>query len=87
MDGVAPPYPGTYGHSCRHITKLTDGYVSAECAAKNGQFKLSYLKGSACQSPIANDDGMMVCEGATATTTPPGAAPAASDTAAASSAQ
>ena len=77
-----PAYPGSYAQSCRAITTLDAGYISAECADEKGKFVTSYLQATACRGDIGNNNGMMVCNGAVASTTkpviqPPGASDAA----------
>lgn len=78
--GPPPAYPGSYAESCRNIAAVAGGYISAECANSKGQFDLSYLQASTCHGDIGNNDGLLVCNGATATTTAP--PPPASDAAA-----
>ena len=85
---AAPPaYPGSYAQSCRSITTLDAGYISAECADEKGKFITTYLLATACKGDIGNNNGVMVCNGATGSTTkpvvaPPGASDTASDAAA-----
>jgi hypothetical protein len=69
--GPPAAYPGSYAQSCRNISTLAGGYISAECADALGQFDLSYIQAAACQGDIGNKDGLLVCNGAVATTTPP----------------
>jgi hypothetical protein len=69
--GPPPAYPGSYAQSCRNITTLPGGYISAECADSNGRFDLSYIQASICQGDIGNKDGLLVCNGAIATINPP----------------
>ncbi len=70
---AGPPvaFPGTYTQSCRSITTMAGGFVSADCADRKGQFQTSYIKASACKSDLANNDGLLYCSGAIATTSPP----------------
>jgi len=78
-----PAYPGSYAQSCRNITTLDGGYISAECADEKGKFNTTYLQAIACRGDIGNNNGTLVCTGAVATTTKPVIQPpAASDTAA-----
>jgi hypothetical protein len=66
-----PAYAGSYAQSCRNITTLGAGYISAECADEKGKFVTSYLAAATCHGDIGNSNGMMVCNGAVATTTKP----------------
>jgi hypothetical protein len=82
-----PAYPGSYAQSCRNITTLDGGYISAECANEKGKFDTTYLQAAACHGDLGNNNGTLVCNGAVATTTkpllqPPAASDAASDAAA-----
>lgn len=76
-----PAYPGSYAQSCRAITTLDGGYISAECANENGAFDTSYLQATACHGDIGNNNGTLVCNGAVASTTKPVLAPPTSDAA------
>jgi hypothetical protein len=77
-----PAYPGSYAQSCRAITTLDAGYISAECADEKGKFVTTFLQATACHGDIGNNNGIMVCNGAVATSTKPVIPPpAASDTA------
>ena len=81
--GPPPAYPGSYTQSCRNITTLDGGYISAECANEKGRFDTTYLQADACRGDIGNTNGALVCNGAVATTTkpilpPPGASDEAS---------
>jgi hypothetical protein len=84
--GPPPAYTGSYAQSCRNITGLDGGFISAECADARGQFQPSYIQASACKGDIGNNNGVLVCNGATASTTPPTAIPDAASDAAASDA-
>ncbi len=76
-----PAYPGSYAQSCRNITTLDGGFISAECADEKGKFVTTYLQAAACHGDIGNNNGVLVCGGAVATTTKPNLlAPPASDT-------
>jgi len=75
-----PAYPGSYAQSCRSITTLGGGFISAECANEKGKFDTTYLQAAACHGDIGNNNGVLVCNGAVATTTKPVLAPPASDT-------
>jgi hypothetical protein len=76
----APPplFAGSYAQSCRAITTLASGFISAECANTKGHFDLTYLQAAACHGDIGNNDGTLVCNGAVASTTPPPKIPGAS---------
>jgi len=52
---------GTYIQSCRNIR--VNGYaIAAECEARNGSWRnTSLFNFDQCTSPIANDDGHLVC--------------------------
>ena len=87
FQGPPPAYPGSYAESCRNITTLDGGYISAECASQKGVFNLTYLQAAACKGDIGNNNGVLNCSGAVATTTkpallPPAASDAESDAAA-----
>jgi hypothetical protein len=86
--GPPPAFAGSYAQSCRNITGLDAGFISAECADAKGQFDLSYIHASACKGDIGNSNGLLVCNGATASITPPtpGAAAAAASSAGADAA-
>ncbi len=66
-----PAYLGSYAKSCRSITTLEAGYISAECADAKGKFVTTYLAAAACHGDIGNNNGVLVCNGAVATTTMP----------------
>jgi hypothetical protein len=70
-----PAYPGSYAQSCRSITTLDAGYISADCANAQGKFDTTYLQADACHGDIGNNNGTLVCNGAVATTTKPVAPP------------
>jgi hypothetical protein len=79
--GPPPAYPGSYAQSCRSITTLDGGYISAECADEKGRFVTSFLQAAACKGDIGNNNGMLNCSGAVATTAKPDLLPpGASDT-------
>jgi hypothetical protein len=67
----APVFKGSYAQSCRAITTLEGGFISAECANAHGRFDLTYLQAAACHGDIGNSNGTLVCNGAVASTTPP----------------
>jgi hypothetical protein len=71
-----PAFAGSYVQSCRNITSLDGGFITAECADTQGHFDVSYIKAAACKGDIGNQNGMLTCNGAVATTTPPPPAPA-----------
>jgi hypothetical protein len=67
----APDYAGSYAKSCRSITTLGSGFISAECADEHGKFITTYLLAAACHGDIGNINGVMACNGATASKTKP----------------
>ncbi len=86
ISGVPGPYPGTYAKSCGNMTKLDGGVLRAQCAGVDGKFILSYIRADDCHGDIGNSNGMLVCNGATASTTALPALPAAASSAAAATA-
>jgi hypothetical protein len=80
--GPPPAYAGSYAQSCRNITSLDGGFITAECADAQGQFQTGYLQASACKGDIGNNNGVLTCNGATASTTAPAAIPTAASDAA-----
>jgi hypothetical protein len=69
----APPPPadanftfkGSYAKSCRDVTTVENGYLKAECAGVDG-FVPTKIQASLCQGDIGNNNGVLVCNGATA---------------------
>ena len=71
--GVGLPGPalaqqasGSFQGSCRNV-QTGGGVLTAECADSNGQYRVSSIPFSQCRGDIGNNNGMLVCNGATAT--------------------
>ena len=57
---------GSYAASCRNMTSLGNGVMSAECSDGQGRFRSSTIQASACVGDIGNQGGLLVCNGAVA---------------------
>jgi len=55
---------GSYQQSCRNISSLGNGVISAECADSSGRYRSTTLQASACQGDIGNSNGILACNGA-----------------------
>lgn len=55
---------GSYQGSCRNVTSLGNGVISAECADSSGRYRSTTIQASACQGDIGNQNGMLACNGA-----------------------
>lgn len=55
---------GSYQGSCRNVTSLGNGVISAECADGSGRYRSTTIQASACQGDIGNQNGMLACNGA-----------------------
>jgi hypothetical protein len=82
------PNTGSFQQSCRNVA--FDGTtLTAECLSSRGAWRASSLASTRCKGDIGNGDGLLVCNGATATdrgyvnvqTAGPAAAPSGSYTA------
>lgn len=61
--------PAGVPSSCRNVEQQANGYVSAECQTSGG-FRWSSIRSVDCRSAITNRDGVLTCNGATATVGP-----------------
>ncbi|GAA0868775.1 hypothetical protein GCM10009116_07050 [Brevundimonas basaltis] len=61
--------PGAVPSSCRNVEQLANGYVSAECQT-NGGYRWSSIRSVDCRSALTNRDGVLSCNGASATVGP-----------------
>ena len=52
------------GGSCRAVTTLDSGYVTAECRDGQGRYRWSSVYYPQCRTSLANRDGMLYCAGA-----------------------
>jgi|GEM_PF-3000455 len=57
---------GSFQGSCRNVTALGGGAISAECLDGGGRYRSSTLAAGQCQGDIGNQNGMLACNGATA---------------------
>jgi hypothetical protein len=57
---------GSYSQSCRN-TQSAGGVLTAECADTQGRYHMSSLPFGQCHGAIGNNNGMLSCNGATAT--------------------
>ncbi len=57
---------GSYTASCRNVTSLGNGAISAECADGSGRFRSTTIQANQCQGDIGNQNGMLACNGAVA---------------------
>lgn len=67
--GVSAPafaQSGSYGGSCRN-TQSANGVLTAECADGQGRYHMSSIPFGQCRGDIGNNNGMLTCNGATAT--------------------
>lgn len=67
----AQPVRGTYQRTCRNV-QISRGILTADCADRDGRFRESSIPYGQCVGDIGNRDGMLNCNGATAS----GGAPA-----------
>ena len=66
--GVAPSafaQQGSYSRSCRN-TQTANGVLIAECADGQGRYHSSSIPYGQCRGDIANINGILTCQGATA---------------------
>jgi hypothetical protein len=63
---VAQQAAGSFQGSCRNA-QTGSGVLTAECADGSGQFHISSIPYTQCRGDIGNNNGMLVCNGATAT--------------------
>jgi hypothetical protein len=52
--------PGDYAQTCRNVT-ANGNRLDAECQKRDGNWRRTSLDLDRCNSPIANDDGRLVC--------------------------
>jgi hypothetical protein len=67
--GVSAPafaQSGSYGGSCRN-TQSAGGVLTAECADSQGRYHMSSIPFGQCRGDIGNNNGMLTCNGASAT--------------------
>ncbi|MDB5460640.1 MAG: hypothetical protein JWO72_2381 [Caulobacteraceae bacterium] len=57
---------GSFQQSCRN-TQTAGGVLTAECADSNGRFHVSSIPFAQCRGDIGNNNGMLACNGASAT--------------------
>lgn len=57
---------GSYTASCRNVTSLGNGAISAECADGSGRFRSTTIQANQCRGDIGNQNGMLACNGAVA---------------------
>lgn len=55
--------------SCRNVEQHPNGYVSAECDTGNG-FRWSSIRAADCRGALSNRNGVLTCNGASATVGP-----------------
>jgi hypothetical protein len=56
---------GSFQGSCRNV-KSSNGMLTAECADTGGNYRFSSIPYTQCRGDIGNNNGMLVCSGATA---------------------
>jgi hypothetical protein len=64
--GHASAQTGSFSQSCRNV-RSSNGMLTADCADSGGRFRTSTLPFAKCHGDIGNNNGMLVCNGATAT--------------------
>jgi hypothetical protein len=71
--GLVAPAPafaqqaaGSFQGSCRNA-QSSNGVLTAECADSNGRYHVSSIASGQCRGDIGNNNGMLTCNGATAT--------------------
>jgi hypothetical protein len=67
--GVSAPalaQSGSYAGSCRN-TQSANGVLTAECADGQGRYHMSSIPFGQCRGDIGNNNGMLTCNGASAT--------------------
>lgn len=63
---TASAQSGSFTASCRNVSNLGNGTISAECADGSGRYRSSTIQSSACKGDIGNQNGMLACNGAVA---------------------
>jgi hypothetical protein len=63
---VAQQASGSFQGSCRNV-QTGGGVLTAECADSGGQFHVSSIPFGQCRGDIGNNNGMLSCNGASAT--------------------
>jgi hypothetical protein len=66
LSSAAFAQSGSYTGSCRN-TQSSNGVLTAECADSGGRYHISSIAAGQCRGDIGNNNGMLVCNGATAT--------------------
>lgn len=61
---------GSFVQSCRNVQTSAEGYLSAECPDQQNRYRWSTIYYPQCRGDIANRNGVLSCDGATASVGP-----------------